>query len=231
MPNPLILVPGLMCDAALWTPQRWAFSLERDVFVADHTTGSTIEQLASMLLSAAPPRFALAGLSMGGYVALEVCRLAPARVDRLALLDTNAHADPDENKQRRSKTAARAMAGEFDQIIEELLVALVHPDHVTRTDVANTHRSMASRTGVDAFVRQQQAIVGRRDQRGLLPSLAMPALVLCGAEDKLSPLAKHREMADLLPHAQLEIVAHCGHLATLEQPDTVTAAMRKWLAQ
>lgn len=230
MATPLVLVPGLMCDAALWRPQREALAGQRDMIVADHTTGATISRSARMLLSAAPPRFALAGLSMGGYIALEVCRLAPERVERLALLDTNAHDDPDENKQRRSKTAARAMAGEFDQVIEELLLTLVHPLHVARSDVANTHRSMAKRTGVEAFVRQQQAIVGRRDQRVLLPLLRMPTLVLCGAEDRLTPPETHKKIADALPHATLKVIENCGHLSTLEQPEAVTSALATWLA-
>jgi pimeloyl-ACP methyl ester carboxylesterase len=229
MSLPLVLMPGLMCDAALWTAQRWAFAKERQVLVADHSCGASINQIARMLLSAAPDRFALAGLSMGGYIALEVCRLASERVDRLALLNTNAHDDPDENKLRRSKTAARAQAGGFPEIVEDLLIALVHPDHVARPEVADTHRSMAYRTGVEAFVRQQQAIIGRRDQQSLLPTLAMPALVLCGADDKLTPPIKHQEMAAALPNAVLEIILNCGHLSTLEQPEAVTHAMRSWL--
>jgi pimeloyl-ACP methyl ester carboxylesterase len=226
---PLILLPGLICDTALWTAQRLALLQERHVMVADHSCGRSINQIARMLLSAAPERFALAGLSMGGYLALEVSRLAPHRVDRLALLNTNPHADPDDNKARRAKTVARAQAGAFAEIVEELLLALVHPSHVGRPDVADTHRSMAYRSGPAVFAQQQQAIMERRDQRNLLPALTMPALVLCGADDRLTPPLAHQEMAAAMPNAVLEVIPDCGHLSTLEQPDAVTQALRNWL--
>lgn len=226
--DPVLLIPGLLCDAALWRRQLHDIGEERQVRVMDITTAASISQLAAMILSAAPPRFALAGLSMGGYVALEMCRIAPNRIARLALLDTNAHDDPPEAQARRQNQIARAK-DDFAAVVDELLGVLVAPASAQKPAIAQTWRAMAWRLGAAVFARQQTAIMRRRDQRDLLERLAMPALVLCGALDGVTPPARHEEMAGLLPDAELVIVPDAGHLAPLETPQAVSEAMRRWL--
>jgi pimeloyl-ACP methyl ester carboxylesterase len=225
---PLILVPGLLCDAALWRPLALGAN-GRSVRVADLTAASSIERMARMILADAPPRFALAGLSMGGYVAMEICRQSPERVDRLALLDTNSNADSSGATERRHSQMATARQGRFDEVIDALLSLIVHPDNREDPAIAGTFRSMAHRMGVDVFCRQQEALITRRDQGDTLAGLACPALVLCGAQDALTPPKVHEAMAKLIPDSSLVIVPDCGHLAPLEQPATVRAAMQHWL--
>lgn len=227
---PLLLLPGLLCDAALWRQQAPRLGVDRPVRVMDLSFAASIERAAQMVLAAAPPRFALAGLSMGGYVALEICRRAPGRVDRLALLDTNAHADPAEASQRRRAQVAQALDGDFDGVLDTLIGALVAPANRERADIAGTFGAMAHRLGPQVFARQQQAIMGRRDQQDLLPTLHLPALVLCGALDQLTTPAIHQAMAARLPMATYCEVPDCGHLSTLEAPAAVTEALAAWLA-
>jgi len=227
---PLLLLPGLLCDAALWRQQVPRLGAGCPVRVMDLSFAASIERAAQMVMAAAPPRFALAGLSMGGYVALEICRLAPGRVDRLALLDTNAHADPAEASQRRRSQVAQALEGDFDDVLDTLLGLLVAPANRERADVAGTFRAMAHRHGPQVFARQQQAIMGRRDQQELLSTLRMPTLVLCGALDQLTPPSIHQAMAARLPMATYCEVPGCGHLSPLEAPAAVTEALAGWLA-
>jgi pimeloyl-ACP methyl ester carboxylesterase len=228
-PLPFLLVPGLLCDAALWTDQRWALGRDRPVQVVEHRTGSSIATIAAMALSAAPPRFALAGLSMGGYVALEMLRQAPERVERIALLDTNAHADPEDASARRRAQVTQAHSGGLDSVLDGLVSVLIAP--ANQAAIGPILRAMAHRSGVDVFARQQAAIIGRADQRDWLRSVRCPALILCGALDAVTPPAKHEEMAALIPGAELVIVSEAGHLAPLEAPTAVTDAMQAWLAR
>jgi len=223
----LILLPGLLCDAALWAHQVEGLADVAQVQVADLSGFDSMAGLAQSVLDVAPERFALAGLSMGGYVAQEIMRLAPERVKRLALLDTNARADLPEQSERRSTLMAEAESGGFAAIPPKLLPALVHPDHLGLSD---TVLGMAARVGVQGFLNQQNAIMGRIDGRAGLSSVDCPALVLCGADDQLTPVSAHEEMAAAIgANATLVVVPHCGHLSTLEQPDRVTVALRMWL--
>lgn len=223
----LVLLPGLLCDEALWAHQVQGLADVADVHVADLTGFDTMAGLAQSVLDLSPERFALAGLSMGGYVAQEILRQAPERVERVALLDTNARADMPEQSERRSTLMAEAEGGGFATIPPKLVPALVHPDHLHLSD---TVLGMAARVGVQGFLNQQNAIMGRIDGRAGLASVDCPALVLCGADDQLTPVSAHEEMAASIgASATLVVVPHCGHLSTLEQPDAVTTALRTWL--
>ena len=230
MPTPLILVPGLLCDAGLWTDQRYAIGAERAVRVADISLSSSIEGMAAQILQGAPERFALAGLSMGGYVAQAIAALAPDRIAGLALLDTNAHADAPEATAKRRAQIARSET-DFDGVLDDMFPGLVAPAHAGDARLATAWKAQAHRLGRDSFVRQQTAIIGRVDRMEMLRGLRLPALVLCGAEDQLTPPDKHRAMADALPDAELVIVDGAGHLSPMEKPAEVTAALARWLAR
>ena len=225
----LVLVPGLNCTDALFGPQVAALA-GRPVIVADHRQDASVAAIAARLLAAAPARFALAGLSMGGYVALEVLRQAPERVARLALLDTSARADTDEARERRRRQIALAEEGRFAEVKEELWPRLVHPDRLGDEALKRVVVGMMDETGPETFVRQLRAIMGREAALALLPGIEVPTLVLVGDADALTPPELSREMAERIEWASLVVVPACGHLSALEQPQAVTEAMRAWLA-
>lgn len=229
MKIPLLLLPGLLCDEALWRPQIGFLSEIADITVADLTLDDSIAAMARRALEAVPGSFALAGLSMGGYVALEIMRQAPDRVQRLALLDTSALADVEEQTARRRGLIELAQKGRFNGVTPQLLPFLIHPRRLADQPLVSAIMTMAESVGMAAFLRQQRAIMGRPDSRPTLKAITCPTLVLCGREDALMPLARHEEMAALIDGAALVVVENCGHLSTLEQPDVVNAALRRWL--
>jgi pimeloyl-ACP methyl ester carboxylesterase len=225
--EPLILVPGLLCDERLFAPQLPALAARTTVRIAETRLDDSLGAMAERLLAEAPERFALCGLSMGGYVCFEVMRRAAARVSRLALLDTQARADTAEAAQRRRDLMALAERGEFTGVAPRLLPLFLHPDHLER--LGPTVTAMATAVGKEAFLRQQRAILARPDSRPLLPSIDCPTLVLCGRQDQLTPPALHEEMAAAIPQATLVVLPGCGHLAPLERPEAVTAQLLAWL--
>lgn len=228
----LVLIPGLLCDALLWRSQVEALGADFKCWVADHTRSETMAGVAADVLRDAPfERFALAGLSMGGYIALEMMRQAAHRVDRLALLDTGARADTPEQFEKRQGLIALARRGRFIGVTQALLPLFVHRDRLCDQELVDTVKKMSKNIGRDAFVRQELAIISRRDARPLLSTIACPTLVLCGRQDALTPLARHEEMASGIPGAHLEVIEECGHLSTLERPAEVSAALRAWLAR
>jgi pimeloyl-ACP methyl ester carboxylesterase len=225
----LVLVPGLLCTAALWAPQIPALADMADCTVANHTRHKTMAGIARSILTAAPPRFALAGLSMGGYIAYEIVRQAPERVERLALLDTGYRADRPERTAARLDLVANAEREGVRRAQELLMPVLIHPSRFGERPLVESILQMAVDTGLAAFKRQEAALIGRTDNRRLLASIRCPTLVLVGREDALTPVEQHREIADAIPGAKLEIVPDCGHLSTLEQPEAVSRALRAWL--
>lgn len=228
---PLVLIPGLLCDTQLWQPQVENLADIAHIWIADHTRSDTMAGVARDVLADAPfASFAVAGLSMGGYIALEIMRQAPRRVPRLALLDTAAGAELPQQTQRRMDFIAWTGRGEFARVTETLLPLLVHPARLTERALTDTIRSMASNIGKDAFVRQQHAIMSRADSSGLLAAIACPTLVLCGRQDALTPLARHEEIAAGIKGARLDVIEDCGHLSTLEKPEEVNSALRRWLS-
>jgi pimeloyl-ACP methyl ester carboxylesterase len=226
----LILLPGLLCDAALWGPQTAALADIADMTVADLTQGESMGAMADAVLGMAPPKFALAGLSMGGYVAFEIMRRAPERIEKLALLDTSARPDTPEQKKARHDLMALARQGDFKGVTPRLLPRWVHPSRVTDRALADTVTSMTQRVGREAFLRQQTAIMNRPDSRPGLVDIACPTLVLCGHDDQSTPLDRHREIAADIADARLVVVPECGHLSTLERPEAVNREVRAWLS-
>jgi len=226
---PLVLLPGLLCDDALWRHQIGGLADLAEITVADLTRDDHIERMAARVLDEAPETFALAGLSMGGYAAQEIMRQAPHRVERLALLDTSYLADGIEQKQRRTDFINLAEMGKFKGITPRLLPMLIHPDRMEDKELCDTVLDMAEHVGKDAFIRQQKAIMSRPDGAWDLERIQCDTLVLCGRQDALTPLELHEEMASRIPNATLVVVEDSGHLAPLERPKPVTRAMRAWL--
>jgi pimeloyl-ACP methyl ester carboxylesterase len=227
-PN-LLLIPGLLCSPALWAEQVRALNDIADIGVADHTRHASLPEIAEAILAEAPPRFALAGLSMGGYIAYEIIRRAADRVTRLALLDTGARADAPERRPQRLRLIALAEQEGAVRAQQELLPLLIHTDRLRDKPLVDTVLQMAADTGLAAFKRQQTAIMARPDNRALLPSISCPTLVLVGRQDALTPPSLAEEIAAGIPGARLEIIPECGHLSSLEQPEAVNRALRSWL--
>ena len=225
----LILLPGLLCDARLWDHQTTHLGELLACRVGDPTGDDSLPAMADRLLAGAPDRFALAGLSMGGYLALEMWRQAPDRIARLALLDTTARPDTAAQSRRRRSLLALADTGRFRGVTPRLLPQLVHPDRQAETTLTDPILHMAERVGAEAFRRQQTAILNRPDSRPTLAGIDCPTLILCGRQDALTPLDRSEEMAALIPRARLAIVEDCGHLSPMERPQAVTALLRDWL--
>ena len=226
---PIVLVPGLNCSPRLYAPQvpeLWRFG---PVTIADHTRDDSMAAIARRILATAPPRFALAGLSMGGYVALEIVRQAADRVARLALLDTGARDDPPATRETRRNRIALAESGRFAGVNEAMWPALVHPDRRADTALKQVYLAMCLDVGPEAFVRQQKAIMARADSRPLLATIDRPTLVLVGAQDELTPPHLAEEMAAGIKGARLVKVPDCGHISTLERPEAVTRELIEWV--
>ena len=231
MHEPLILIPGLNCDAAMYAPQ-WP-SLAgggRAIIVADHTRDETLTAIAERLLAVPPPRFALCGLSMGGYIAFEVMRRAPERVTRLALLDTSAKPATPETNAPREQMIALAEKGAFDNVTTLLWQRLVAPHRLADDDLRLAVRAMAECVGPEGFARQQRAIMTRPDSRPGLSAIKVPTLMLVGEEDLITPPAEAQEIvAGIGASARLVTVPGCGHLSTMEAPEAVTRELLAWL--
>lgn len=228
-PTPLLLVPGLLCSARLYAPQVAALWPYGPVMVADHRRDTDMEAIAARILADAPPRFALAGLSMGGYIAFAMLRQAPERIAKLALLDTTARADTSEQTAAREKFIAMAEAGKLAEVVDTLAPRFLHRDRRNDDALNRIIREMADDTGVTAFVRQERAIMTRQDLRPSLASIACPTLVLVGEGDELTPPELAKEIAGGISGARLVVVPDCGHLSTIEQPGAVNAALAEWL--
>jgi pimeloyl-ACP methyl ester carboxylesterase len=228
--TPLILLPGLLCDALLWQPQIVGLAGAAQCWVPDHTRHDDMAALARTILQESPfPNFALAGLSMGGYLALEIWRQAPQRVQRLALLDTTAAPESAEASALRHHHLALWREQGLAALIEATLPRSLRPAAQHDAALRASITSMALNTGYPAFARQQQAIMGRADSQALLASIDCPTLVLCGRSDVLTPPLTHQAMARALPRSTLVMVPDAGHLSSLEQPQAVTAALHSWL--
>ncbi len=228
--EPLILVPGVLCDADLYRDQVPALAAHADVSITtEQTRHDTLPAIARAILDAAPPRFALCGLSMGGIIAFEIMRQQPGRVSRLALLDTNArNILADERKVREGRMQLVAN-GHVDVMIGLQLSRFIPLTRLGDAALVDRVLKMVRRVGAATYLRQERALLQRVDSRPSLSAIACPTLVLCGREDAATPLAMSQEIAAAIPGAGLEIVEECGHLSTMEQPAAVNAALLRWL--
>jgi pimeloyl-ACP methyl ester carboxylesterase len=215
----VFLLPGLLCDEAIWADQREALG---DVIVPDFRYVNSIEAMAQIVLDAAPERFSVAGHSMGGRVALEVYRMAPDRVERLALLDTGIHPRGATEEAKRGELVDLARSQGMAAMAARWLPPMLHPDH---SALLGPLTKMVLRSTPDTFANQQRALLDRPDARAVLGGIRCPTLVLCGRQDIWSPVAQHEEIAASIPNARLVIVEHCGHMSPVEQPEAVTKAL------
>lgn len=226
---PTVLVPGLNCSARLYAeqiPALWRFG---PVTVADHTRDDSIAAIARRILAAAPPRFALAGLSMGGYICFEIVRQARERVGRLALLDTGPRRDTPEQTKARLPRIELARTGRLAEETDLMFPKLVHPSRHGDTALKEIVRAMAEEVGPAAFLRQMQAVIERPDSRPTLAAITCPTLVLVGDGDLLTPPHLAQEMAAGISGARLAVIPDCGHLSTLERPQAVNEALLEWM--
>ena len=226
----VLLLPGMLCDASLWAHQIEALGSHWRVSVGDITGAESVREIAAQVLACAPRSFAVAGLSMGGIVALEMWRQAPQRIERLALLDSNFRADPPGRRRLRDRQMADVASGALERVLRDELkpnyLADCHRDDLALLDDV---LGMGMALGAGVFRRQSLALRDRPDSSATLATITCPALVLCGDEDRLCPPALHREMAAAIPNGSLEIVSRCGHLSAMEQPNAVSTALRRWL--
>ena len=226
--TPVVLLPGMMCDARLWAPVMGAFA-GRDVICPAMTGAATMDELAEQVLALAPPRFALAGLSMGGIVAMAMLAQAPGRVERLALLDTNPRAEAPEAQARRQPQIDRALAGGLRAVIRDEMKPNYLAPGPGQGPVLDLCMDMAMDLGPEVFARQSLALRDRPDRQAALAAYGGPALVLMGEHDRLCPLDRHELMAALMPQARLVIVPGAGHLPPLEQPRATADTLAQWL--
>lgn len=226
MASKLLLLPGLICDERLW--RDVISGLEVEATVADLTQDESMAAMAERALAAAPPRFALAGLSMGGYVAFEIMRLAPERVTHLALFDTSARADDAARRETRRKGIEMVGQGKFIGVSRGLLGKLIAPQHMG-SEIARDVQAMSERVGPEAYIRQQKAILGRVDSRPTLSTITVPTLVGVGQADQMTPPELAEEMAAGIVGAELVRFPDSAHLPTMENPSAVVAAMQGWL--
>jgi pimeloyl-ACP methyl ester carboxylesterase len=226
--SPIVFVPGLLCDQRLWRDQSAALADLAPSTIADVTLDDTVAGMAARLLTRAPPRFTLIALSMGGYVAFEVLRQAPERVQALALFDTSAAPDPPARSAERAATLNSLSTGRFVGVTDRLLPRLVDEQHLDG-EVGRELKAMAQRVGGEAFVRQQKAILNRPDSRPMLGGISIPSLVAVGDGDVLTPPQESVDMFRALPRPSFHLFHRCGHLPALEQPVEAAEVLRRWL--
>ncbi len=228
-PTPLVLLPGLLNTGRVFAHQIDALSDTTEAIVPELWHHDSIGAMAEATLAVAPPRFALAGFSMGGYVALEIMRRAAGRVERLALLDTQAMPDPPDSTARRRGLLEQTRIGRFHGVNAVLLPQLVHHRHINDTSITRPIMEMAQEVGPEGFVRQQTAIMARTDSRPHLVDIDVPTVVIVGRQDQVTPLPRSQEMAADIATSRLVVLEECGHMSPLERPAEVTAALRRWL--
>ena len=227
----LVLLPGLLNTRRVFEQQIEALSDTADCIVPELWHHDTIGAMAEATLALAPPTFALVGFSMGGYVAFEILRRAAEKVERLALMDTQAVPDSAESTKRRRALLEQTKIGRFHGVQRTLLPQLVHSRRINDATISQPIFDMAQEIGADGFVREQLAIIDRADSRHMLVDIDIPTVVVVGRQDQVTPLPRSEEMAADIANSRLVVLEECGHMSPLEKPAEVTAALRRWLSQ
>jgi len=227
--TPIVCIPGVLCSAEVFAPQLQALWPHPAVSIANTLQADTIAELARTILASAPPNFRCVGLSMGGFIALEMMRQEPRRVSKLALLGSSARPNTEEETISFRKLLAQASERNFQEVVTETMMSIVHPNRRTNSALREVCRRMAHSVGKEAFARQINAVIDRPDSRPSLGLIAVPTLVVVGDSDLLQPPARSQELADGISGSRLVIVPDCGHWSTLEDPATVNSALNDWL--
>ena len=225
---PLLLIPGTLNTARVWAAQSLGLAPLAEIHVADISTQDNTAAMAEDALRSMPQRFALAGFSLGGYVALEIMRRAPARVAGLALISTSARAEAQEALAGRQKSIDLARR-DFARLLASMRPFMLAPANLGNANLNAALDAMMMEVGAEAFARQSQAVIGRSDSRALLPAITCPTLLVCGREDKVTPPRLSEEMAAAIPGAVIELIDQVGHLAPMEAPARINALLTAWL--
>lgn len=228
---PLLLLPGLSSTPELWDAVRAALPVGIVSTALENPALEDIDAIAEEILATAPPLFALAGFSFGGYVALAIAARAPNRIERLALIATGANADAPEAAASRTRLVELAQSGAYASIDGKMTRFLLHPDHADDASIHAIRARMSRGYGAGTFVAQQRAAMARPARDAVLASIRVPTLIAVGREDRVTPLAQHEEMARRIPAADLVVFERCGHLVPLEAPLDLAAALTKWMTQ
>ncbi|WP_343562954.1 alpha/beta fold hydrolase [Kiloniella sp. b19] len=226
----IVFLPGLLCNERLWSHQIEALGDIAVCEVADFTTQENLTDMAHSVLNSVRGRFSLAGLSMGGYVALEVMRLAPERINRLALIDTKARADSETQKRRRRGLLTLANSGKFKGVTPHLMPLLIHESRLNDESITSVIYEMAEEVGREAFLRQQTAILNRESHLDILGNFSCPVTIVTGRQDEITPVDCAEEMHAGIANSSLHLLEHCGHLAPLERPEEVNRLLLEWLS-
>ena len=227
--TPVVMIPGMMCDERIFAHQIEELGTDTEVYIADISKYSSIQELASDVLENSPPKFFLVGHSMGGIVAMEMCSQEPDRIEKLVIMDSNPKPELEETKLKREPQIRDVVSGNLAQVMKEEMKPNYLADSYKQKDILNTCMEMALTLGPEVFVRQSRALQGRDDQQSTLEDLDIPVLIMCGSEDKLCSLEKHELMHNIINDSKLEVVMDAGHMPTLEQPQKTTEVIKSWL--
>ncbi len=227
--TPVVMIPGMMCDERIFAHQIKELGTDTEVYIADISKYSSIQELASDVLENSPPKFFLVGHSMGGIVAMEMCSQEPDRIEKLVIMDSNPKPELEETKLKREPQIRNVISGNLAQVMKEEMKPNYLADSYKQKDILNTCMEMALTLGPEVFVRQSRALQDRDDQQSTLKDLNIPVLIMCGAEDKLCSLERHELMHNIINDSKLEVVMDAGHMPTLEQPQKTTEVIKSWL--
>ncbi len=227
--TPVVMIPGMMCDERIFAHQIKELGTDTEVYIADISKYSSIQELASDVLENSPPKFFLVGHSMGGIVAMEMCSQEPDRIEKLVIMDSNPKPELEETKLKREPQIRNVISGNLAQVMKEEMKPNYLADSYKQKDILNTCMEMALTLGPEVFVRQSRALQSRDDQQSTLMELDIPVLIMCGSEDKLCSLEKHELMHNIINDSKLEVVMGAGHMPTLEQPQKTTEVIKSWL--
>ena len=223
------MVPGMMCDERIFSPQIEALSQNLEVTIADISNFSSVRELASDVLKKAPKKFSLLGHSMGGIVAMEIYSQEPNRIEKLILMDTNPKAELDEVKLKREPQIREVNKGKLLEVMRDEMKPNYLAESENKRSVLNVCMDMALNLGPDVFINQSRALQSRLDQQNTIQSIKIPVLILCGSEDKLCPVERHEMMHNMITDSDLKIINNAGHMPTLEQPRETTEVIKEWL--
>ena len=223
------MVPGMMCDERIFSPQIEALSQNLEVTIADISNFSSVRELASDVLKKAPKKFSLLGHSMGGIVAMEIYSQEPNRIEKLILMDTNPKAELDEVKLKREPQIREVNKGKLLEVMRDEMKPNYLAESENKRSVLNVCMDMALNLGPDVFINQSRALQSRLDQQNTIQSIKIPVLIMCGSEDKLCPVERHEMMHNMISDSDLKIINNAGHMPTLEQPRETTEVIKEWL--